>query len=326
MNGHRLAGNGGGVQAALAGENHAVQGDTVAGQDAQHIAHLSLPGRNHGTLFQGDHFRPQVHGFHDLAAAPGHGLFFKIFADAVEQHDADGFREAAHGEGTQGGNAHQEVFIQHVALEQVAAGGFQHRQAQHQVSGHEGNIGGDGQIQPFQEQAHHEETRAGEDSDEVRILFLLLGGGLGLGFQGGDLRLRLFVPGHGQNGGNQGVRVLRRQAQLLCGEGDGGVLYAGDVVDVPLDFGGAVGAVDAGDFIDLLHALAGGGVVMMPVVRVLILAAAVVMPVRVIIVMVMVVMMVFMLLLILAAAVAVMVVMLVFFMAVGGRGALRPGG
>ena len=175
---------GGGVQAALAGENHAVQGDAVAGQDAQHVAHLSLPGRNHGALFQGDHFRPQVHGFHDLAAAPGHGLSSKIFADAVEQHNADGFREAAHGEGAQGGNAHQEVLVQHMALEQVAAGGFQHRQAQHKIPGHEGNIGGDGQIQPFQEQAHHEETRAGEDGDEVRILFLLLGGWLGLGFQG----------------------------------------------------------------------------------------------------------------------------------------------
>ena len=84
------------------------------------------------------------------------------------------------------------------------------------------------------------------------VFFMAVGGGA-LCVPGGDLGVRLTVPGDFQKLRDECVRVGGGEPQLLCGEGDGNLLHAGDLGELLLDLGGAVGAVDTRDDIYLLH-------------------------------------------------------------------------
>ena len=84
------------------------------------------------------------------------------------------------------------------------------------------------------------------------VLCMAVGGGA-LCVPGGDLGVRLAVPGDFQKLRDECVRVGGGEPQLLCGEGDGNLLHAGDIGEFLLDLGGAVGAVDTRDDIYLLH-------------------------------------------------------------------------
>ena len=84
------------------------------------------------------------------------------------------------------------------------------------------------------------------------VLCMAVGGGA-LCVPGGDLGVRLAVPGDFQKRRDECVRVGGGEPQLLCGEGDGNLLHAGDLGELLLDLGGAVGAVDTRDDIYLLH-------------------------------------------------------------------------
>ena len=84
------------------------------------------------------------------------------------------------------------------------------------------------------------------------VLCMAVGGGA-LCVPGGDLGVRLAVPGDFQKRRDECVRVGGGEPQLLCGEGDGNLLHAGDLGEFLLDLGGAVGAVDTRDDIYLLH-------------------------------------------------------------------------
>ena len=135
-NRHRLAGDGGGVNAAAAADHDAVQRDPVAGTNQHDIADFgfscgNLPHRL--PIHQLHHLRAEVNGFHDLAAAAGDGSVFKIFADAVEQHDAHGFGEAAGEERADGGKGHQEVLVQHPTPGEILHGCHNHLFAQQNI-------------------------------------------------------------------------------------------------------------------------------------------------------------------------------------------------
>ena len=84
------------------------------------------------------------------------------------------------------------------------------------------------------------------------VFFMAVGGGV-LAVPGGDLGVRLTVPGDFQKLRDESIRVGGGEPQLLCGEGDGNLLHAGDLGELLLDLGGAVGAVDTRDDIYLLH-------------------------------------------------------------------------
>ena len=87
----------------------------------------------------------------------------------------------------------------------------------------------------------------------VMLVFFMAVGGGALCVPGGDLGVRLAVPGDFQKRRDECVRVGGGEPQLLCGEGDGNLLHAGDLGEFLLDLGGAVGAVDTCDDIYLLH-------------------------------------------------------------------------
>ena len=87
----------------------------------------------------------------------------------------------------------------------------------------------------------------------VMLVFFMAVGGGALCVPGGDLGVRLAVPGDFQKLRDECVRVGGGEPQLLCGEGDGNLLHAGDLGELLLDLGGAVGAVDTRDDIYLLH-------------------------------------------------------------------------
>ena len=173
-NRHRLAGDGGGINAAAAADHDAVQRDPVAGTNQNDIADFGFSRRNLPHRFpvhQLHHLGAQVHRFHDLAAAAGDGSVFKIFADAVEQHDADGLGKAAGEERADGGKGHQEVLVQHLAPGKVLYGRHNDFPAQQDI-GHEAHA----QRRPFQSemvqhQTHHKQNRT--DQNRLQVFRLL---------------------------------------------------------------------------------------------------------------------------------------------------------
>ena len=177
MDGHRLAGDGGGVDAAVAGDDHAVQGDAVAGTDYHPVAGLGVgggDGLDGHAGHQMDHFGPQIHGLHDLAPGPGHGLFFEKFTDAVEEHDAHGFGEFIDAEGAQGGDGHEEILVQHAALDEVFHRMGQDLTAQHQIGAGEGCLGDDAVVQQFQHQTEDEQQTAHQNIPAVAAVLMMM--------------------------------------------------------------------------------------------------------------------------------------------------------
>ena len=138
---HRLTGHRGGIDAAFALCDNAIQGNPVAGAYQQDVSHLSLGSRDgFGSAFTQHplhHFGPQVHRLHDLAAALFHSPVLEVFTGPVEQHDAHRFGEVVNAQRAQGGNAHQEVFIKHMAPGQVFQSGEQHFAAQYHIGNQE---------------------------------------------------------------------------------------------------------------------------------------------------------------------------------------------
>ena len=86
----------------------------------------------------------------------------------------------------------------------------------------------------------------------MRMLRMAVGGGV-LAVPGGDLGVRLAVPCDFQKRRDESIRVGGGEPKLLCGEGDGNLLHAGDLGELLLDLGGAVGTVDTRDDIYLFH-------------------------------------------------------------------------
>ena len=106
-----------------------------------------------------------------MAAAAGDGSVFKIFADAVEQHNADGLGIASGEERADGGKGHQEVLVQHLTPGKVLYGRHNDFPAQQDI-GHEAHA----QRRPFQSemvqhQTHHKQNRT--DQNWLQVFRLL---------------------------------------------------------------------------------------------------------------------------------------------------------
>ena len=136
----RLAGDGGGVDLGLAFGNDAVKRDAVAGADEKDIADFGFFGRDGlGAAFGHalDDFRAQVDGVHDLVAAAVGSEVLEIFTDAVEEHDADGFRVFVDREGTDGRDGHEEGLIEEFPMGNVFERGVDDGAAQNEVGDEE---------------------------------------------------------------------------------------------------------------------------------------------------------------------------------------------
>ena len=89
---HRLTGYRGGIHQAFAVDNNTVQRDTVAYTHQQNVAYMSVSSRNNLHLFayeQVDNLRTQVNSVHNLATALFYRTLLKVFAHAIEEHNAN---------------------------------------------------------------------------------------------------------------------------------------------------------------------------------------------------------------------------------------------
>ncbi|MBR2390412.1 MAG: hypothetical protein IKA94_06415 [Mogibacterium sp.] len=80
-----------------------------------------------------DHFRPKVHGLHDLLPAPLHSPVLEVFAHPVEQHNTHSLGVFADQKRADGGDGHEEVFIEHMAFGQVPQGSLHNIPAQQYI-------------------------------------------------------------------------------------------------------------------------------------------------------------------------------------------------
>ena len=121
----RLAGNSRCIDFRTSFHNQSVQGDTVAGADQKDIAHSGIFRRKCFHLIPGyavNHLGTKVYSRHNLAAASVAGQVLQIFTDAVEEHDAHSFRIFLYAEGSQGGNGHEESFIEEFPMGHIFQG------------------------------------------------------------------------------------------------------------------------------------------------------------------------------------------------------------
>ena len=120
--GHRLTGDGSGVQTAFPGDHHRIQGNPVSRPHQQHIAHPGLLRGNDRPVLpvqQGDRLRPQVHRLHNLAAAALHRPVLEKLTHPVEQHNPHALGGIADAKRADGRGGHEEILIQYPAPEQA---------------------------------------------------------------------------------------------------------------------------------------------------------------------------------------------------------------
>ena len=137
-NRNRLTGDSRGIQTAFAFDNLAVQRNAVARAHQNNVALLCVLGRNNldfaVVLDQIYRLGTQVDCIHDLLARTINRTILKVFADTVEQHNADGLVERADRPCTDGCNGHQEVFVKYLTAADVLDSRQQDMAAEQQVS------------------------------------------------------------------------------------------------------------------------------------------------------------------------------------------------
>ena len=139
---HRLAGEGRGVQLGRAGQHHAVERHAFAGFHDDLVAHGHLVGVHLHELPVALHVGEvgrDVHHVGDGFTALAYGVALEQLAHLVEQHDGRAFGHVRVAVGEQhqreradGGHAHEEVLVEHLAVADVLR-----RAQQHVVAGDE---------------------------------------------------------------------------------------------------------------------------------------------------------------------------------------------
>ena len=134
--GAALAGEGAGVDGAAALQHNAVQGDFFAGADQDHVAH------GHGvrvhllhafTGLQVGVIGADVHQGGDVFPALAHRVALEQLADLVEQHNGGGLPVLLQGQRAHGGDGHEEVLVEDLALHHAQEGLAQHVIADDQI-------------------------------------------------------------------------------------------------------------------------------------------------------------------------------------------------
>ena len=274
----------------------------------------------HLPAFQAPHYLgAHIHGLHDLGTAPGHGHVLKELTHSVEQHDPHSLREITDGEGGQGGHAHEEVLVKHMALPQVPEGGPDDLPAQQHIGDDIARRGPKGRRSHVLRDLPRgkEDCSSRNDEDFLFVLpknplLLRLSGRLQL-LPGGDCHLLLYGGADFPEFGQELLLMVRRHPELLCGKGDGGHLHPRQLPDLPLHPGRAVGASESLQNVDLLLYSGGYAVKFPACVVYLLMVVPVVVSVPMLMVMLVAIGLVFVMVLVAAAAglVAVMMIMAV---------------
>ena len=130
---HRLTGYWGGIYQTFAVDNNTIQRNTVAYAHQQDIAYMGISGRNNLHLFayeQVDNLRTQVNSVHNLAAALFYRTLLKVFAHAIEEHNANSLFPSLNCKRTQCCNSHEEVFVKYITLGNILQGSQHNASAQ----------------------------------------------------------------------------------------------------------------------------------------------------------------------------------------------------
>ena len=106
------------------------------------------------------HLGPQVHCFHNLAAAALHRLVFKELSHPVEQHHAHRLRVFSNEEGADGGNGHQKVFIKNMPPHQIFCRSGHNLPAQHHIGQQAHQQGAPSQAGLSQHQPQYKQSAA----------------------------------------------------------------------------------------------------------------------------------------------------------------------
>ena len=244
------------VQQALALQHRTVQRHPVTGPHQHHVAGQGVLGRDRAhfaPLHQVDDLGAQIQRLHDIAAALFHSLVLKIFTNAVENHNAQRLGIIADGKGAQRGDAHQEIFVQRPAVDEVDGGLLQHAPAAVDIAHHEQNQGGNvagqnagGGQEVLQHLADHQSGGACDNADQVpfSLVAILLRLALGLtpGGPGGDGDLGLDGRADLLDPGQKLQRMSRLHPQLLGGVSQCAGCHLRHLADLGLHFGCTVGA------------------------------------------------------------------------------------
>ena len=175
--GHGFPRQGGGVQQGAALQHLAVQGHPLAGLDHDDVAHRHLLGIHAGQAVRPFHVGvvgADIHQRGDGLAGTPHRVGLEPLAHLVEEHDGDGLGEIPNAQGADGGDGHQEVLVENLAVGDVPPGPQQHVPADDKIGdeihrqrpparqGRQGLRQGDGR---------HEQDGPGENADKGFLLF-----------------------------------------------------------------------------------------------------------------------------------------------------------
>ena len=98
---------------------------------------MCISSRNNLHLFahqQVDNLRTQVDSIHNLTAALFYGTLLKIFAYAIEEHNANSLFPCLDSKRTKRSNSHQEVLVEHITLSDILQGSQYNAATQQNVS------------------------------------------------------------------------------------------------------------------------------------------------------------------------------------------------
>ena len=178
-----------------------------------------------------------------------YGAILEVFADAVEQHDADRLVERADRPCADGRDSHEEVLVKHLTAADVFDRGQQDMAAEQQIRRDHQN---DFDRRHRNDQTRDKERRADQHFRErvtaFLILLLLLGGD--------DLDLALDIRADFADFREQSVRVFSLDAQLFGFVDEHAVVDAVELADLVLHLGGAVGAAEVFERVDTLAVFA----------------------------------------------------------------------
>ena len=270
--GNAFTGERTGVQGGIAFLHNAVQGDSFAGTHHNDTSHGYLF-RIHFLLpvfrFHTGEVRPDIHQLADVFPAFTHRIALEQLADLVEKHHGNGFVKVAgfqqaDDQGTDGGHSHQEVLVEHLAvqdaLECLPEDVVTDNPVRNQVQKHPGKPLQDAVLRDalqvreiFRQEMKNNQQRAGYKNPDQHFFLLLR--------HGSDPRLQvnlavildLFAGFDNLLHDFGGLRVILKGNDHFLGHeihGDG--FHAGNLCGGTFHLVGTVGAVHF-DLIGLFH-------------------------------------------------------------------------
>ena len=249
----RLACDSRGIQTGLALAHLAVERHAVARTDEHDVALrcvLCRDDRNASVRPDKVYgLRTQVDGIHDLSARAVYGAVLEVFADAVEQHNADRLVERADRPCADSRDSHEEVLVKHLTASDVFDRGQQNMTAEQQIRRNEQNEL-DGHVRDG-ETCGKQACADKHFRERMTLFFVLL---LLLGCD--DLDLALDIRADLADLRQQRIRVFALDAQLPGFIDEYTVVDTVELADLVLHFRRTVCAAEIFERVDTLAVFA----------------------------------------------------------------------